>query len=190
MSPRQRVVVAGGMGSGKSTVMATLSRLGWIVISGDDVGHETLRDPEVVASVTKRWPGVLVEGEISRSELARVVFSDRSELDVLEEITHPHIGARIGALVEEAPEPVAVEISVLKVVKPRWGSLLIVHAPLHVRRQRALDRGMKPADIDARLAMQPSDSELLARADLVIDNQGAAVDLEAAVRQLDLWSRS
>ena len=56
MRPHQRVVVAGGIGSGKSTVISALSELGWSVINADQVGHEVLMDPDVIESVAARWP--------------------------------------------------------------------------------------------------------------------------------------
>jgi dephospho-CoA kinase len=49
---------------------------------------------------------------------------------------------------------------------------------------------MKPADVEARMASQPSDSELLAAADVVIDNQETVEDLVESVRRFDQWARS
>ncbi|HUP16943.1 MAG TPA: dephospho-CoA kinase [Acidimicrobiia bacterium] len=190
MRPRQRVVVAGGIGSGKSTVISALSELGWSVINADQVGHEVLMDPDVTETVAARWPQAVREGAVNRSTLAKVVFADPGELVALEGMTHPLIVGRIESWVETSVEPLAVEISVLKVAAPEWGPLVIVSAPESVRRERALERGMKPADVEARMASQPSDSELLAAADIVIDNQGTVEDLAASVRRFDQWARS
>ncbi len=49
---------------------------------------------------------------------------------------------------------------------------------------------MMAADIDARMAVQPTDSELLGAADLVIDNQGTLANLTESVRRFDNWVRS
>jgi dephospho-CoA kinase len=190
MSPRQRVVVAGGIGSGKSTVIGALSELGWSVINADEVGREVLKDPRVIEAVAARWPMAVSGGEVDRSALASIVFADPAELLALEEITHPHIVGRIDRWVESSAEPLAVEVSVLKVAHSRWGPLVIVHAPRSLRRERALERGMKSADVEARMASQPSDSELLAAADVVIDNQGTLADLAETVRRFDQWGRS
>jgi len=190
MSPRPSVVVAGGIGSGKSTVTNALSALGWSVINADQVGHEVLLDPPVIEAVATRWPLAAVGRRVNRSALASIVFSSPGELAALEEITHPRIVGRIDALVNSVPKPLAIEVSVLKVARPRWGTLVIVHAPLTVRKQRALERGMRAADVEARMAVQPSDSELLEVADLVIDNQGTPEDLAESVRLFDNWARS
>ena len=190
MSPRPSVVVAGGIGSGKSTVISALSALGWSVINADQVGHEVLADPPVIEAVATRWPLAVVGRGVDRSALASIVFSSPGELAALEEITHPRIVGRIDALVNSVPRPLAIEVSVVKVAKPRWGTLVIVHAPQAKRKERALERGMKAADVEARMAAQPSDSELLEVADLVIDNQGTAEDLAESVRLFDNWARS
>jgi len=190
MRPHQRVVVAGGMGSGKSTVIAALSELGWSVINADQVGHEVLMDPDVIEAVAARWPQAVSEGAVNRSTLAEVVFADPGELAALEGITHPLIVGRIERWVETSVEPLAVEISVLKVAEPEWGPLVIVSAPESVRRERALERGMAAADVEARMASQPSESDLLAAADVVIDNQGTIEDLVERVRRFDQWARS
>ena len=190
MSPRPRVVVAGGIGSGKSTVIGALFELGWSVVNADEVGREVLKDPEVIEAVAARWPVAVANGEVSRPALAKIVFADSGELSTLEELTHPLIVGRIERWVESAYEPLAVEISVLKVAKPPWGPLVIVHAPSSVRRERALERGMAATDVEARMASQPADSELLSAADIVIDNQGTLEELAESVRRFDQWARS
>jgi dephospho-CoA kinase len=189
MGPRQRFVITGGIGSGKSTVLNALAELGWAVIEADVVGHDVLTDPEVTAAIAVRWPTVVVGGQVSRSGLAGIVFGDRDELSALEEITHPLIVGRVERWIESSSGQVAIEVPVLKVRRTGWGPLVVVDAPLIVRKQRALQRGMAVADVEARMATQPADYELLAAADFVIGNHGTVEDLEAAVRKFDAWAR-
>lgn len=190
MSPCPSVVVAGGIGSGKSTVMGLLSELGWSVINSDQVGHEVLLETPVIEAVAARWPLAVVGGRVDRSTLASLVFSTPEELSALEDITHPRIVGRISERVNRLPKPLAIEVSVLQVAGSGWGPLAIVHASAAQRRQRALERGMTAADVESRMAVQPSDIELLGAADLVIDNQGTVEELTQSVRQLDRWARS
>ena len=190
MSPCPSVVVAGGIGSGKSTVMDALSDLGWSAINADQVGHEVLLEPLVIEAVATRWPVAATGGRVNRSTLASIVFARAEELSALEQITHPRIVGRIDELINSLPGPLAIEVPVLKVARPSWGLLVLVHAPLAIRKQRALERGMMAADIDARMAVQPTDSELLGAADLVIDNQGTLANLTESVRRFDNWVRS
>ena len=61
---------------------------------------------------------------------------------------------------------------------------MVVSAPLAVRRERAIHRGMEPSDFDARCACQPDESLLCSLATTVIDN--AAGD-SSLFEQLDAW---
>ncbi|MCP4245941.1 MAG: dephospho-CoA kinase [bacterium] len=58
---------------------------------------------------------------------------------------------------------------------------------MDARRQRLTGSGMEKADIDARMAAQPSASEWTAAADFVIHNNGALEDLEQEVDRLLVW---
>jgi dephospho-CoA kinase len=121
--------------------------------------------------------------------LAGLVFGAREELSALEDITHPLIVARVKRWIESSRGQLAIEVPILKITQARLGPLLLVHAPLMIRKQRALQRGVAVADVEARMATQPSDAEFLAAADFVIDNQRNLDDLEAAVRKFDTWAR-
>ncbi len=87
----------GGIGSGKSLVSALLTRYGARVINADLLGHEALRQPEILQRVVRRWgTGLLDEnGQIVRGRLAAIVFRDPAERHALEEIVHPWIGQAI-----------------------------------------------------------------------------------------------
>src|SRR3954451_20466297 len=75
------VGLTGGLGSGKSTALAALGRLGAATISTDAVVHELYGSAEVVDAVVERWgPSVLgAEGVVDRAAIARRVFGEPSE---------------------------------------------------------------------------------------------------------------
>ena len=92
--------ITGLIGSGKSTVAATLAELGAVVIDADDVAHR------IYAPGTQGWKALVAAfgtgivaggGEIDRPALARIVFSDTSALSRLNKITHPLIAAEISS---------------------------------------------------------------------------------------------
>lgn len=187
MSPGPQVVITGGIGSGKSTVIDCLSGLGWSVIKADQVGHEVLTNPEVVRAIASRWPAAAIEGVVSRSELADTVFGKPDQLFALEEITHPHIVGLVDTWIERASHPIAIEVGVFKLARADWGLLVVVHAPAPLRMERALERGMRAADVTARMAHQPTDSEMLVGAAIALDNQGTLSQLHTRVRRLARW---
>ncbi len=190
-----RVVVTGGIGSGKSLVCSLLSALGTVVIDADLLGHAVLEPAgEAFGEVAARWPQVVAQGRIDRATLAEVVFSDGRRLTELMAMTHPHIRARMVREVERHPDrPVAVEISAPSdMVMPDWPVLVVDSDPGTVR-DRLVVRGMGEGDIGRRLASQRSRQEWLELADLVISNRSdrdaLGKEVRRAARELGLLSQ-
>lgn len=178
-----RWVISGGIGSGKSAVRRLLDERDFFTVDADSVGHEVLaRNGPAYRGVAARWPEVVDDdGEIDRSELGRIVFSDGGALAELERLTHPHIFGTITDRVQEIPDPVAVEIPLLKHGLGEDWSRLVVDCPDDIRLRRLIGRGMPGADAEARMAAQPSRGQWLAIADVVVPNHGDLDDLRAVV---------
>jgi len=183
-----RVIVSGGIGSGKSTVLGVLAGLGAVVIEADQIGRDVLEpDGAAFSQVAARWPQVIVGGRVDRSRLAAIVFSDPEQLRALEAISHPLIAAEIESRVAAAGNrDVVLELPLSSALAgPGWFRV-VVDAPRQVRLDRAVGRGMDVADVVERMDAQPERDELLSGADTVIDNSGSVAELEARVREL--WS--
>lgn len=185
MAWHQRLVISGGIGSGKSAVRALLAEHGFRTIDADSVGHSVLmEDRPAHEEVAGRWPEVVVDGRIDRSALGAIVFSDERELQILESMTHPHIFGRITAQVEGFEGPVAVEIPLLHhSLEGRW-TRLIVDSADDLRMKRLAEKGLSDQEARARMAAQPSRARWLAQADIVVPNQGSLAELEQAVSSL------
>lgn len=181
-----RLIVGGGIGSGKSTVLRMLELGGVIVIEADRIGHEILKpDGAAFASVAARWPAVVVDGRVDRSRLAAIVFTDTEQLGSLEAISHPLIAAEVGRRVEAAGrDDVAIELPVdAGLVGDGWARLAVV-APRRLRLERVIARGMEGADAIRRIDAQRADESWIAEADFVIENAGSLADLDASVRRM------
>ncbi len=191
-SPAVRVLLSGGIGSGKSAVSSALRERGVVVLDADQAGHEVLEPGgEAFESVIARWPEVRVDGRVDRRALGRIVFGDPELLAELEKYTHPAIRARLDRQVEalDARE-VVVEMPLPKdFMGPGW-LRVIVDAPDTVRVHRLRDRGMQLDEIDSRMASQPSAQQWRAIADYVIDNSADRASLDTEVSALLDWMRS
>ena len=178
-----RVVVIGGIGSGKSEVGRMLTQRGFAVLDADRLGHEVLSSGHpVAAQVAARWPEAVVDGTLDRNLLGRIVFDDPAQLAELEALTHPAIRGLIELWADAVGQrPAAVEIPLLKdLVDSTWVHVA-VDAPIESRKQRLRQRGMSERDIDLRVAAQPTRAEWLSRADLVLDNSGTRQALAGQV---------
>jgi dephospho-CoA kinase len=127
-------------------------------------------------------------GTLDRSELAATVFGDPAALADLEAILHPRVrdavDARLAELRRTGTEAASVEAIKLvgSPLESRCDQLWVVRAELdEVIDRLARSRGLSERDVRARLAAQTPQDELLARADVVIDNRGS---LEATERQV------
>ena len=189
-----RVVITGGMGSGKSLVCSLLSDLGTAVIDADSLGHAVLQpDGEAFSQVAACWPQAVSGGRIDRAALARIVFSNSGDLTKLMAMTHPQIRARLLREVDRFPDrPVAVEISApSEMVMPDWPVLVVDAEPESIR-ARLLERGMSKGDIRRRLESQRSRREWLELADHVISNRSGrdalAEEVKRAAREFGILS--
>lgn len=189
------VFLAGGTASGKSTVARELERLGAWRIDLDELSRAVLAPGEpCVAEVCAAFGDDLVDsgtGELDRALLARRAFADPDSAELLEKIELPHIRAMLARMLtlgicgQREPVCCVVEVPLLDRVESMTDladEVVAVTCPLEVRRLRAQGRGMDPGDFDRRVARQPSEDYLRARATTVLDNTGDEKDLVARVR--------
>ena len=179
------MVIGGGIGAGKSTVLARLAAEGFHVVEADVIGHAILSmDRDVAESVMRRWPDAVADGEVSRPALAGIVFNDPAELAELEAITHPAIRSSIETVVAAHDDvPIAVEVPLMGLLGDGWVKVAVT-APQGIRIERAVARGSSEADVKARMLQQPSDAEWEAWADHVVVNDGDEGALADAVAEL------
>lgn len=158
-----------------------------MTIDADRVGHAVLEpDGSAFDAVARRWPDTVVDGIIDRGRLGATVFADPSELAELEAITHPEIAKEIATRIAEAGDSIVViEVSVPKdLVGVGWLRTVVADLGVEERRARLLARGMDPADIDRRMAAQPSRDGWRARGRWVVSTAGTREDVAERVHRL------
>jgi dephospho-CoA kinase len=200
-APRSKPVLGliGGIGSGKSFVAAELVRHGGAIVSGDQAGHEALRQPDIKAHVVERWgPGVLNDsGEIDRRKVGAIVFADPVERKALEEMVFPFIERRLREEIEKTRRDPAVRFVVLDaaiMLEAGWNKVcdrvVYVDSPRALRLRRLTEqRGWTEKELEKREQAQMPLDEKRRRADAVIDNSGPPGETARQVEQLlrTLW---
>lgn len=101
-----KIAITGGIGSGKSTVLAILIDLGYFVFSCDTIAREIYTDKIVLQKITKHFPHVLVEGVVDRKKLADEIFQDSQKVRILNAITHPVIMQKLLNHMESCQEDI------------------------------------------------------------------------------------
>jgi dephospho-CoA kinase len=184
----------GAIGAGKSTAARCLAARGGVVIDADALGHEALRQPEVVAKLMALWgEGIRrPDGSLDRREIARIVFADDAERNALEAAVFPYIGGRTRQEIAAAQANPAVAFVVLDaavLLEAGWGEfvdkIVYVDAPREQRVARLAARsGWGDADLAAREAAQWPAEEKMSRADAVVVNDGDLDRLQERVDRL------
>lgn len=170
-------------------MLRAFERHGAAVISSDEIVHRLLReDAEVKRVIVERLGADVLadDGELDRSRIARVVFSDPEELAWLEALLHPvvvttYLRWREELAASESPPAVCVtEVPLLYEVggETRFDGVVAVTASPDVR----VARHIRPLDDrDRRLI---PDAEKLERADYAYVNDGTRDDLDRFVSDL------
>lgn len=197
-APVLLVGLTGGIGAGKSTVSAGLAARGAVVIDADAIVRELQApgQPVLDAMVERFGPGILHDdGTLDRQAVADLVFGDDESLADLNAIVHPAVAAEIARRLEaEAGTDHVVVLDVPLLVESGRNDLagvIVVDTDPEVAVRRLVEqRGFTESDARARIARQASREERLARADLVIDNNGDRAALEAEIDRAWAWIRS
>lgn len=96
-----KVAVTGGIGSGKSTVLAILKDMGYSVYSCDEIYKNLIRRKDYVAEIEKRF-GCVKDGHIQLDELSEKVFSNPEKRKELNALAHPRIMKELLLAMENA----------------------------------------------------------------------------------------
>lgn len=192
------VALTGGIGSGKSTVADILEELGALVIDSDLLAREVIeRGTNGYDQVVARFgDSILRDGEIDRSALGNIVFSDVAARKDLEGIIHPLVRERAEKIASRAGDRVVVnQIPLLFETKgsERFDFVISVEADEEIRKKRLRERGLKDYEINKRMAAQASDIQRASIADVVITNNGTIDDLTRKIEALwesELFSKA
>ncbi|MGH7915907.1 MAG: dephospho-CoA kinase [Candidatus Binataceae bacterium] len=187
--------LTGGIGSGKSTVAGILADLGAPIIDADKVGHAIYQPggPAYADLVTAFGKEILAaDGTVDRRKLGPIVFANPMALKRLNAIVHPKMFERMREMTTAMRaggerKPIVIEAAIL--IEANWQPLfdeiwLVVASRPRVIERVERDRGLKPAQTEARIKAQLSDDDRRPFASIIINNDGTIADLRAKVTEL------
>ena len=181
--------LTGSIGMGKSTTARMFADEGALVWDADAAVHRLYaRGGAAVEPLGEAFPGVVVDGAVDRTRLAKALGRDDQAFRALEAIVHPLV--LMGRLEDLAQaEARGVKLAVLDIPllfetggEAAVDAVVVVTADAAIQAERVLSRpGMTRERFEAILARQMPDAEKRRRADFLIDAGGG---LEAARRQV------
>ncbi len=187
--------VTGGVGAGKSTVLNYIEKVCRCrIIFSDNVANDIklkgmpCYEP-IVELLSKDVLGE--DGEIDKTKMAKMIFSDKNLLEKVNDILHPAVNRFIHEQIElerNRNELDYLFIEAALLIENGYGEIVdemwYIYADEDVRRQRLkASRGYTDEKISDIFKGQLSDEKFREHADFVIDNSG---DEESMHHQIDL----
>ena len=194
-----RIGLTGGIGSGKSTVLAMLQQLGATAIDADAISRAaTAPGGTAIPLIAQKFGADFIapDGALDRAKMRERAYAHPEARRELEQIIHPLVGQESARQVEAAlaagARCIVFDIPLL-VESGRWrrqvDRVLVVDCEPETQVARVTARsGLSPEEVRAIIAAQAPRALRLAAADLVICNEG--LTLEALRYEVEQAARS
>ncbi|HAD59367.1 MAG TPA: dephospho-CoA kinase [Planctomycetaceae bacterium] len=174
------VGIVGGIGSGKSSIVRSITDLPLTVIDADGAGHELLKNPEIKKQIVEEFgESILTNQEIDRSLLADRVFgpdeAHARSLSALNQILHPAIRKEILRQIQNAGDSAAIILDAALLLEGNWAddcdAIIYIDTPLAIRQQRVkVNRGWSEEELSRREKRQWDLQKKRNAADFMVDN--------------------
>ena len=156
--------LAGGIGSGKSTVARLFGEMGGLVLSADEHVREAYSDPAVKSTIRAWWGDEVFDkaGTVNRRVLGRIVFENPEEKKRLEALIHPIVAQTRRRAMEASADDAQVLAYVWDIpllfevgLERDCDAVVFVEAPLEKRLNRVkAARGWDEAELLRREKLQ------------------------------------
>ncbi|MBJ7277933.1 dephospho-CoA kinase [Marinobacter salarius] len=187
------VGLTGGIGSGKSTVARLFGALGVHWVDADDVAREVVEPGTPALEKVAEHFGqeiLLPDGGLDRAALRRIVFDAPEERAWLEGLLHPVIREEL--MRQLRPDnyslPYVLLVSPLLLETDQHelvDKIVVVDVPVEVQIQRTMARDTNDREqVERIIAAQMPREQRIRKADDVVDNNLATIDVERQVEQL------
>lgn len=186
--------IAGGIGSGKSTIAAMFGELGCCVINSDEMVRQAYRDT-IVKQTLRKWWGAMIfdpQGEVDRSSVWRKVTERPEELRRLENLLHPIVNAARERLMNARSQDPSLVAFVWDTpllfetgLNVHCDAVVFVEAPLELRAGRLeRSRGWTAAQVAERENLQMPLDRKREISDYVVVNTADEDDARGQVREV------
>ena len=168
--------LTGSIGMGKTTTAKMFAKYGIPVWEADTSVHKLYsKEGEAVELFKEKLPSSIVNNEVSRAELKKLINDDERNLKTIETLVHPLVSNDRKRFVKAAEKKkiplIVLDIPLLfeKGHEKSVDYIAVVSVTTETQRQRVLKRNtMTPEMVEKILGIQMSDAEKRQKADFVI----------------------
>jgi len=189
--PTLIIGLTGGIGSGKSEACERFAERGITIVDADIVAREVVEPGRTaLAQICTHYGNDIIEstGQLNRSKLRSIIFSNPDEKQWLESLLHPLINTEIRHQLTTASSAYAILASPLLLETQQFqlvNRVLVIDASEQLQLERASQRDKNnESQIKAIMQTQLSRQERCARANDIIHNHGDIRELDAQVEKL------
>jgi len=187
--------LAGGIGSGKSTVAEMMAKHGCLVIDSDQRAKAALDRPDVRSTLVEWWGSAILgeDGRIDRKKVAAIIFAEPAERERLEALVHPIVRQDRATMVAEAMQGASAGTKFIAVVidapllfeaglDAECDAVVFVDAPLRDRIDRVVrNRGWTAEELERRESAQWPLERKRAACRFVVANTGRPDEIESQI---------
>lgn len=181
-----KIAVTGNIASGKSVFENLLKEKGYKVFDTDEIAHEVLETSEEVKEAFKTYD-IITNGKIDREKLAKVVFSDKNELNKLESLIHPLVKKEILEIFKNDCDIVFISVPQLFEAKfeDLFDKIILITADRETRLERLIKRNNYTLEeAQKRINAQINEAEKIGKCDYILENNGTLDDLKKAAENI------
>ena len=168
--------LTGSIGMGKTTTAKMFAKYGIPVWEADTSVHKLYsKEGEAVELFKEKFPSTIVNNEVSRAELKKLINDDERNLKTIETLIHPLVSNDRKRFVKAAEKKniplIVLDIPLLfeKGHEKFVDYIVVVSVTKETQRKRVLKRNtMTPEMVGKILKIQMSDAEKRQKADFVI----------------------
>ena len=168
--------LTGSIGMGKTTTAKMFAKYGIPVWEADTSVHKLYsKEDEAVELFKEKFPSSIVNNEVSRAELKKLINDDERNLKTIETLIHPLVSNDRKRFVKAAEKKniplIVLDIPLLfeKGHEKSVDYIVVVSVTKETQRKRVLKRNtMTPEMVEKILGIQMSDAEKRHKADFVI----------------------
>ena len=168
--------LTGSIGMGKTTTAKMFAKYGIPVWEADTSVHKLYsKEGEAVELFKEKFPSSIVNNEVNRAELKKLINDDERNLKTIETLIHPLVSNDRKRFVKAAEKKniplIVLDIPLLfeKGHEKSVDYIVVVSVTKETQRKRVLKRNtMTPEMVEKILKIQMSDEEKRQKADFVI----------------------
>ena len=190
----RRVVLTGGIATGKSYVLERFAALGLPTADADQLAHAAIAPGEPAWQAIRDQFGSEMfdeQGVVDRSKLGALVFENDSARSALNKIVHPQVRVAISKwfadlerLASHSFGIVAIPLYYESSRPDAFDRVIVTACQMDIQLARVKLRGLSPREARLRINAQLPTDEKARRADYTIWTDGLQADTDRRVKEI------